>query len=108
MVFYAILLISRAPLAQYGDVFSFVLAGRKVTVTLGPKGNDFVLGGRTSHVCAEDVYTVRVVYVRCGTVEFHIIYTESHYSGVWKGRRVRLSQLHAYGAEEIHEARIDQ
>ncbi|KAF8339763.1 cytochrome P450 [Cantharellus anzutake] len=42
---------------KYGDVFSFVLAGRTVTVTLGAKGNNFVLGGKTSHISAEDVYT---------------------------------------------------
>ncbi|KAF8307339.1 cytochrome P450 [Clavulina sp. PMI_390] len=42
---------------KYGDVFTFVLAGRKVTAALGSKGNDFVLGGRTSYVSAEEVYT---------------------------------------------------
>lgn len=44
---------------QYGDCFTFILVGRKVTAALGPKGNDFVLGGKTSHVTAEDVYGVR-------------------------------------------------
>ncbi|WRT66152.1 uncharacterized protein IL334_003105 [Kwoniella shivajii] len=42
---------------KYGDVFSFVLLGRKMTVALGPKGNNLSLGGKTSQVCAEDAYT---------------------------------------------------
>lgn len=42
---------------KYGDCFTFTLVGRKVTVCLGPKGNDFVLGGKTSHISAEEVYS---------------------------------------------------
>ncbi|KAG6900602.1 hypothetical protein C0993_007825 [Termitomyces sp. T159_Od127] len=42
---------------QYGDVFTFVLLGRKVTVALGPKGNSFVLGGKSTVLNAEDAYT---------------------------------------------------
>ena len=41
---------------QYGDTFTFVLLGKKVTVCLGPKGSDFVLNGKLKDVCAEDVY----------------------------------------------------
>jgi sterol 14alpha-demethylase len=43
---------------KHGDVFTFVLLGRRVTVCLGPKGNNFILGGRLSEVSAEDVYSV--------------------------------------------------
>jgi hypothetical protein len=46
------------PLLQYGDVFTFTLLGRKVTVALGAKGNNFVLGGKSTAFSAEDAYTV--------------------------------------------------
>ncbi|KAG8944406.1 Lanosterol 14-alpha-demethylase [Tulasnella sp. 424] len=42
---------------KYGDVFTFVLMGRRMTVALGPKGNNFILGGRLSQVSAEEAYT---------------------------------------------------
>ncbi|KAF8348812.1 lanosterol 14-alpha-demethylase [Amanita rubescens] len=42
---------------KYGDVFTFILFGRRVTVTLGPKGNNFVLGGKSTVLNAEDAYT---------------------------------------------------
>ena len=32
------------------------MLGRKMTATLGPKGNDFVFNGRLSEVSAEDAY----------------------------------------------------
>lgn len=32
--------------------------GRRMTVALGPKGNNLSLGGKVSQVCAEDAYTV--------------------------------------------------
>ncbi|EMD31342.1 hypothetical protein CERSUDRAFT_119908 [Gelatoporia subvermispora B] len=41
---------------KYGDVFTFILLGRRVTVALGPKGNDFILGGKHTVLAAEDVY----------------------------------------------------
>jgi len=44
--------------AQYGDVFTFILFGRRVTVALGPKGNNFILGGKSTVFNAEDAYTV--------------------------------------------------
>ncbi|EGO24439.1 hypothetical protein SERLADRAFT_449218 [Serpula lacrymans var. lacrymans S7.9] len=42
---------------KYGDVFTFVLLGRKVTVALGAKGNNFILGGKSTAFSAEDAYT---------------------------------------------------
>ncbi|KAF8905136.1 lanosterol 14-alpha-demethylase [Mucidula mucida] len=42
---------------KYGDCFTFVLFGRKVTVLLGAKGNNFVLGGKSTVFNAEDAYT---------------------------------------------------
>ena len=45
--------------AKYGDIFTFILLGKRVTVTLGPQGNDYVLGGKHTQLAAEDVYSVR-------------------------------------------------
>lgn len=42
---------------KYGDVFTFVLLGRKVTVCLGTKGNEFILNGKLKDVNAEEIYT---------------------------------------------------
>ncbi|CAO1599009.1 Lanosterol 14-alpha-demethylase [Xanthoria calcicola] len=44
--------------AKYGDVFTFILLGRKVTVYLGPKGNQFILNGKLKDLNAEDIYSV--------------------------------------------------
>lgn len=42
--------------AKYGDVFTFVLLGKKTTVCLGTKGNDFILNGKLKDVNAEEIY----------------------------------------------------
>ncbi|KAI9728936.1 MAG: Lanosterol 14-alpha-demethylase [Chrysothrix sp. TS-e1954] len=42
---------------KYGDVFTFILLGRKTTVCLGTKGNDFILNAKLRDVNAEEVYT---------------------------------------------------
>ncbi|PCH42499.1 lanosterol 14-alpha-demethylase [Wolfiporia cocos MD-104 SS10] len=42
---------------KYGNVFTFVLLGRRVTVALGPKGNDLVFGSKHTIVAAEEVYS---------------------------------------------------
>ena len=41
---------------KYGDVFTFVLLGKKTTVCLGTKGNDFILNGKLKDVNAEEIY----------------------------------------------------
>ncbi|KAK0193812.1 lanosterol 14-alpha-demethylase [Armillaria mellea] len=41
---------------KYGNVFTFILFGRRVTVALGAQGNDFVLGGKSIVFNAEDAY----------------------------------------------------
>ncbi|KAI1121554.1 14-alpha sterol demethylase Cyp51A [Nemania abortiva] len=41
---------------KHGDVFTFVLLGKRMTVCLGRAGNEFVLGGRVQDVNAEDIY----------------------------------------------------
>ena len=43
---------------KYGDVFTFILLGRKVTVYLGSKGNQFILNGKLKDVNAEEIYSV--------------------------------------------------
>jgi cytochrome P450 len=42
---------------QYGDIFTFILLGRKTTVFVGTKGNDFILNSKLKDVCAEEVYS---------------------------------------------------
>ncbi|KZV61731.1 cytochrome P450 [Peniophora sp. CONT] len=42
---------------KYGDVFTYTMLGRKMTVALGSKGNNFILGGKTQYLSAEDAYT---------------------------------------------------
>jgi len=42
---------------KYGDVFTFILLGRKVTVCLGTQGNEFILNGKLKDVNAEEIYT---------------------------------------------------
>ncbi|KAI1323670.1 cytochrome P450 [Xylariaceae sp. FL0255] len=42
---------------KYGDVFIFVLFGRKITVFLGIKGNRFILDGRLEDLNAEEIYS---------------------------------------------------
>ncbi|GAM39358.1 sterol 14-demethylase [Talaromyces pinophilus] len=41
---------------KYGNVFTFILLGRRVTVYLGAQGNNFVLNGKHSELSAEEVY----------------------------------------------------
>ena len=43
-------------IVEYGDVFTFILIGRKHTVCLGPVGNNFVLGARHEDMSAADIY----------------------------------------------------
>ncbi|OQE46375.1 hypothetical protein PENCOP_c001G07774 [Penicillium coprophilum] len=42
--------------AKYGDIFTFVLLGKKTTVYLGVEGNEFILNGKLKDVNAEEVY----------------------------------------------------
>ncbi|KAL4804504.1 cytochrome P450 [Aspergillus unguis] len=41
---------------KYGDIFTFILLGKKTTVYLGTKGNDFILNGKLRDLNAEEVY----------------------------------------------------
>ncbi|KAI4119808.1 MAG: hypothetical protein LQ345_000367 [Seirophora villosa] len=42
---------------KYGDVFTFVLLGKKTTVFLGTKGNEFILNGKLKDANAEEIYS---------------------------------------------------
>ncbi|EJP64120.1 Cytochrome P450 CYP51F2 [Beauveria bassiana ARSEF 2860] len=42
---------------KYGDIFTFVLFGRKMTVYLGVTGNDFILNGKLQELNAEEIYS---------------------------------------------------
>lgn len=42
---------------KYGDVFSFLLLGKVMTVYLGPKGHEFILNAKGTDVSAEEAYT---------------------------------------------------
>ncbi|KAF8588231.1 lanosterol 14-alpha-demethylase [Ramaria rubella] len=42
---------------KYGNIFTITVFGRRMTVAVGPKGSNFVLGGKLSEVSAEDAYT---------------------------------------------------
>ncbi|KAF2015890.1 lanosterol 14-alpha-demethylase [Aaosphaeria arxii CBS 175.79] len=42
---------------KYGNVFTFVLLGNKVTVYLDTKGNNFILNGKLKDVNAEEIYS---------------------------------------------------
>ncbi|KAK5107454.1 Sterol 14-alpha demethylase [Meristemomyces frigidus] len=42
---------------KYGNVFTFILLGKKTTVCLGTKGNDFILNGKLKDVNAEEIYS---------------------------------------------------
>lgn len=41
---------------KYGDVFTFVLFGKKMVVYLGIEGNEFILNGKLQDVNAEEIY----------------------------------------------------
>ncbi|KAL6451155.1 ERG11 Lanosterol 14-alpha demethylase [Candida maltosa Xu316] len=41
---------------KYGDIFSFMLLGKVMTVYLGPKGHEFIFNAKLSDVSAEDAY----------------------------------------------------
>ncbi|KAF1997978.1 cytochrome P450 [Amniculicola lignicola CBS 123094] len=43
--------------AKYGNVFTFILLGKKTTVCLDTKGNNFILNGKIRDVNAEEIYS---------------------------------------------------
>lgn len=55
---------------QYGDVFTFILLGKKTTVFLGTKGNEFILNGKLKDVNAEEIYTPLTTPVFGGDVVY--------------------------------------
>lgn len=49
--------ICEANSCKYGDIFTFILLGKKTTVYLGTAGNEFILNGKLKDVNAEEIYT---------------------------------------------------
>lgn len=43
---------------QHGELFTFILLGKKTTVYVGPQGNEFILNGKQKDVNAEEIYGV--------------------------------------------------
>lgn len=89
---------------QYGDVFTFIMLGRKVTVALGAKGNNFVFGGRASQVSAEEAYSVsEFLPYFCAYADIYNSFAASDYASLRKGCRIRLPERDSHGAETIRE-----
>ncbi|KAH0359778.1 hypothetical protein KCU65_g9785, partial [Aureobasidium melanogenum] len=42
--------------SKYGDIFTFVLLGKKTTVYLGTKRNEFILNGKLKDLNVEEIY----------------------------------------------------
>lgn len=42
---------------KHGDIFTFILLGKKTTVYVGTQGNEFILNGKLKDVNAEEIYT---------------------------------------------------
>ncbi|KAK2615854.1 hypothetical protein N8I77_002579 [Diaporthe amygdali] len=42
---------------QHGDIFTFILLGKKMTVYLGLEGNEFILNGKLENLNAEEIYS---------------------------------------------------
>ncbi|KAL8831372.1 MAG: hypothetical protein Q9191_000898 [Dirinaria sp. TL-2023a] len=42
---------------KYGDVFTFILLGKKTTVCLGKQGNEFILNAKLKDTSAEEIYS---------------------------------------------------
>lgn len=42
---------------KYGDIYTFILLGKKTTVYVGTQGNEFILNGKLKDVNAEEIYT---------------------------------------------------
>ncbi|KAJ1916699.1 Lanosterol 14-alpha-demethylase [Tieghemiomyces parasiticus] len=49
--------------ARYGDCYTFLVFGRRMTMCLGPDGNNFFFNAKLSHVSAEEAYKTLTVPV---------------------------------------------
>jgi hypothetical protein len=79
------------------------MLGRKMTVALGPKGNNLSLGGKLSQVSAEEAYTVRPrLKLKLGYPSQPMVAAFDD-PGVRQGRGVRLSKRYSHAGEEVCE-----
>ena len=60
-----------------------------MTVALGPKGNNLILGGRLNQVSAEEAYTVSLLPCLLATL---ILFTALDNSRLWGRRGIRLPE----------------
>ena len=65
-------------------MFTFILFGRKVTVALGAQGNNFVLGGKSAALSAEDAYNVSIFSVTFSPSKINNS-SALDYTGIWEG-----------------------
>jgi len=94
------------PVFQYGNVFTFVLFGRRMTVALGPKGSNLILGGKLSEVSAEEAYTVRALcQPPLHASDSYTIQTVAHHPRLWPRCSIRLPQPRPHGAEKVCQVR---
>ena len=77
-----------------------------MTVALGPKGNNFILGGKISQISAEQAYTVRISLTMMSLKEFSLAFVvEFHNSHLWQGGCIRCAQPRFYGTKAIRQDR---
>lgn len=77
------------PRQQFGDVFTFILLGKKTTVYVGPDGNEFILNGKAKDVNAEQIYGVLTTPVFGKDVVY-----DCPNSKLMEQKRVRFSSPH--------------
>jgi hypothetical protein len=95
---------------KYGNVFTFVLLNKKVTVALGLEGNALILNGKLSQVNAEEAYTalstcdnnprieILTILTACSSLSYTCI---RNWCGLWCAKR----NLDA--TKEIHQIWVD-
>ena len=77
-----------------------------MTVALGPKGSNLVLGGKLSEVSAEEAYTVRTPGKPLPPApSSHAVLTVAHHSYLRPWCDLRLSKPRPHGAEKVCQVR---
>lgn len=59
-----------------------------MTVAMGPKGSNLVLGGKLSELSAEQAYTVSLMQVVPLKLMKQLPFSGAHYSCIWPWSRV--------------------
>lgn len=74
--------------------------GRRMTVALGPKGSNFILGGKISQVSAEDAY--RVSFCLMTDYRSNRYAAAPHHTGLWQRSDLRRPEPRLHGTEEVY------